>query len=151
MISILVTDYIQRRRGQALLFSFEYNLLPNLISNFNHYMDRADTISGQFELIFHKCGYDTDVNLAMQFLGQMNQSDTNVTFQVHDNFVVFFFSYPLWFLGKVIEKGLHLVFLYFIDYSQENFSHQWTFKRNCVSVISLPAIHPPLDFVTKTY
>ena len=41
LISILVTDYIQKRRGQALLFSFEYNLLPNLISNFNHYMDRA--------------------------------------------------------------------------------------------------------------
>ena len=41
LISILVTDYIQKRRGQALLFSFEYNLLPNLISNLNHYMDRA--------------------------------------------------------------------------------------------------------------
>ena len=40
-ISSLVTDYIQKRRGQALLFSFEYNLLPNLISNFNQYMDRA--------------------------------------------------------------------------------------------------------------
>ena len=38
-ISILVTYYIQKRIGQALLFSFEYNLLPNLISNFNHYMD----------------------------------------------------------------------------------------------------------------
>ena len=34
LISILVTDYIQKRRGQARLFSFEYNLLPNLISNF---------------------------------------------------------------------------------------------------------------------
>ena len=41
LISILVTDYIQKRRGQALLFSFKYNMLPNLISNFNHYMDRA--------------------------------------------------------------------------------------------------------------
>ena len=41
LISILVTDYTQKRRGQALLFSFEYNLLPDLISNFNHYMDRA--------------------------------------------------------------------------------------------------------------
>jgi hypothetical protein len=41
LISILVTDYIQKRTGQALLFSFEYNLLQNLISNFNHYMDRA--------------------------------------------------------------------------------------------------------------
>ena len=41
LISILVTDYIQKRRGQALLFSFEYNLLPNLISDFNHCMDRA--------------------------------------------------------------------------------------------------------------
>jgi hypothetical protein len=28
----LATDYIQKRRGQALLFSFEYNLSPNLIS-----------------------------------------------------------------------------------------------------------------------
>ena len=26
LISILVTDDIQKRRGQALLFSFEYNL-----------------------------------------------------------------------------------------------------------------------------
>ena len=43
LISILVTDYIQKRRGQALLFSFEYNLLPNLTLNFNttYYMDRA--------------------------------------------------------------------------------------------------------------
>ena len=32
LISILATDYIQKRRGQALLFSFEYNLPPNLIS-----------------------------------------------------------------------------------------------------------------------
>ena len=32
LLSILVTDYTQKRRGQALLFSFEYNLLPNLIS-----------------------------------------------------------------------------------------------------------------------
>jgi hypothetical protein len=40
LITVLVTDYIQKRRGQALLFSFEYNLLPNLISNFNQYMDR---------------------------------------------------------------------------------------------------------------
>ena len=39
LISILVTDYIQKRRGQALVFSFEYNLLPNLILNFNQYMD----------------------------------------------------------------------------------------------------------------
>ena len=41
LISILVTDYIQKRRGQALLFSFEYDLLPKLISNFNHYLDRT--------------------------------------------------------------------------------------------------------------
>ena len=41
LISILATEYIQKRRGQALPFSFEYNLLPSLILNFNHYMDRA--------------------------------------------------------------------------------------------------------------
>ena len=35
LISILVTDYIQKRRGLALLFSFGYNLLPTLISSFN--------------------------------------------------------------------------------------------------------------------
>ena len=33
LIPILVTDYIQKGRGQALLFSFEYNMLPNLVSN----------------------------------------------------------------------------------------------------------------------
>ena len=49
LISILVTDYsssfekpenslyIQKRRVQALLFFFKYSMLPNLISNFNHY------------------------------------------------------------------------------------------------------------------
>ena len=37
-----MTDHsVQKGRGQTLLFSFEYNLLPNLISNFNHYMDKA--------------------------------------------------------------------------------------------------------------
>ena len=32
LISILPTDYFQKRRGQVLLFSFEYDLLPKLIS-----------------------------------------------------------------------------------------------------------------------
>ena len=32
LISNLATDFIQKRTGQALLFSFEYNLSPNLIS-----------------------------------------------------------------------------------------------------------------------
>ena len=33
-IPILVTDYIQERRGEPGLLSFEYNMLPKLISNF---------------------------------------------------------------------------------------------------------------------
>ena len=41
LISNLVSDYIQKRKGEPGLFSFEYNLLPKLISNFNQYMDRA--------------------------------------------------------------------------------------------------------------
>ena len=32
LISILATDHIQKRRGEPGLFSFEYNLSPNLIS-----------------------------------------------------------------------------------------------------------------------
>ena len=32
LISNLVTDYIQKRRGEPGLFSFEFNLLPKLIS-----------------------------------------------------------------------------------------------------------------------
>ena len=31
LISNLATDYIQKRTGQALFFSFEYNLSPSLI------------------------------------------------------------------------------------------------------------------------
>jgi hypothetical protein len=34
LISNLVTDYIQKKREEPGLFSFEYNLLPKLISNF---------------------------------------------------------------------------------------------------------------------
>ena len=42
LISILVIDYIQKRRGQALLFSFEYKLLlPKLLIDFYNYMDQA--------------------------------------------------------------------------------------------------------------
>ena len=44
MISNLVTDYIQKRRGEPGLFSFEYDLLPKLISNFYHYMDQTINI-----------------------------------------------------------------------------------------------------------
>ena len=33
LISILATDYIQKRRGQALLFSFEYNHVFNFWEN----------------------------------------------------------------------------------------------------------------------
>ena len=34
LISNLVTGYIQKRRIELGLFSFEYNLLPKLISNY---------------------------------------------------------------------------------------------------------------------
>ena len=37
--------WLKKRVG---LFSFEYNLLPNLISNFNHYMDRAKRCQRKF-------------------------------------------------------------------------------------------------------
>ena len=36
-----MNDPLHDPHFQAVLFSFENNLLPNLISNFNHYMDRA--------------------------------------------------------------------------------------------------------------
>ena len=44
------------------------------------------------------------------------------------------------YFGKRLWKMDTSGVLYILDYFQENFSHQWTFKRNCVSVISLPAI-----------
>ena len=39
LISILVTDCIQKRRGEPGLFSFEYNLLPNQIFTTTWHMD----------------------------------------------------------------------------------------------------------------
>ena len=48
-ISILAPYYIQKRSDQPLLFSFEHNLLTNLISDFNHYMNG---VYGQFNLNF---------------------------------------------------------------------------------------------------
>ena len=36
----LVTDSIEKRRAQAGLFSFQYNLLQKLLTDFNHYMDQ---------------------------------------------------------------------------------------------------------------
>ena len=44
LVSIAVTDYIQKLTGQALLFSFEYNLLPNFMADFNLYMDQAQIL-----------------------------------------------------------------------------------------------------------
>ena len=41
LISNLVTDYIQKRRREPSLFSFEYNLLPKLISKYYCFMDQA--------------------------------------------------------------------------------------------------------------
>ena len=37
LLTSLVTDYIQKRKGEPRLFSFEYNLL----TDFSHYMDQA--------------------------------------------------------------------------------------------------------------
>ena len=34
-------DYIQKRRGEPGLFSFEYNLLSKLLTDFYNYMDQA--------------------------------------------------------------------------------------------------------------
>ena len=33
--------YIQKRTGDPGLFSFEYNLLPKMLTNVYHYMDQA--------------------------------------------------------------------------------------------------------------
>ena len=49
--SKLHQDYIQKKRGEPGLFSFEYNILPILISNFYHYMDRALT----YQIYLHRC------------------------------------------------------------------------------------------------
>ena len=40
-VSTLVTDHIQKRRCQASFFSFEYNLLQKLLTEFYHCMDQA--------------------------------------------------------------------------------------------------------------
>ena len=44
-LSTLVADYIQTRRGHALLFSFEYNLLPKLLTDDYDYMDHTVAIN----------------------------------------------------------------------------------------------------------
>ena len=44
MLRTLVTDYIQARKGHALLFSFECNLLPKFLTDYYDCMDQA---SGQ--------------------------------------------------------------------------------------------------------
>ena len=38
---MLITYHIQKKKGQALVFSFEYDLLPNLTTDFNSHMDQA--------------------------------------------------------------------------------------------------------------
>ena len=50
---MLVTDYTQKRRGQALLFSFDYNLLYQIwYQSKCDYMDRALHILSEFKLSF---------------------------------------------------------------------------------------------------
>ena len=39
ILRTLVTDYIQARKGHALLFSFEYNLLPKFLTDYYDCMD----------------------------------------------------------------------------------------------------------------
>ena len=41
LLTTLVTDYIQKRREEPGPFSFEYNLLPKLLTDFYHYLDQA--------------------------------------------------------------------------------------------------------------
>ena len=57
LISNLVTDYIQKRRGEPGLFSFEYNLLPKLTSIFYHYTDQV--VFGNSRTSFWKLGANT--------------------------------------------------------------------------------------------
>ena len=40
LLTTLVTDYVQKRRGQALLLSFEHNLLSKLLTDFYHNTDQ---------------------------------------------------------------------------------------------------------------
>ena len=44
VITCLVHVLVKKRREELGLFSFEYNLSPNLISNINHYMDQATVV-----------------------------------------------------------------------------------------------------------
>ena len=41
MLPNLVTDSIKKKRGQALLFSFWWNLLSSFLTHFNNYMEQA--------------------------------------------------------------------------------------------------------------
>ena len=41
LLTTLVTDSIQKRRGQPGLFTFRYKLLPKLLTDFNLYMDQT--------------------------------------------------------------------------------------------------------------
>ena len=39
LLPTLITDSIEKRRGHAVLSSFQYNLSSKLVTDFNHYMD----------------------------------------------------------------------------------------------------------------
>ena len=38
---LVIVIYIQKRTGEPGLFSFEYNLLPKLLTDVYHYLDQA--------------------------------------------------------------------------------------------------------------
>ena len=50
LISNLATDYIQKRRGQALLFSFEYNHVAKFDNK-----GKVTTWIGQYSLLVDEC------------------------------------------------------------------------------------------------
>ena len=52
LISNLVTDYIQKRRGEPGLFSFEYNMLPK-----NDIKVKVTTWIGHLSLLKSKASY----------------------------------------------------------------------------------------------
>ena len=41
LLTTLVTDSIEKRRGQVVLFSFRWNLVTNLLADFSSNMDMA--------------------------------------------------------------------------------------------------------------
>ena len=127
LVHVVHKNLISKRRGQALLFSFEYNLLPN----FNHYMDRASSAwknMGGYYTAKETAFKETKINFDLNYLVLINSGHLALTFVYKKmlSMTAVLIALQCGFFGKILDNWSQNVLINTSDVLRHLLARRWT-------------------------